>query len=84
MVQQDIDRWEAMGRNYTTAGMGGAAMGALLAGAGTMIQNRQRSRRRQIPPPRIPGHNVMPHPYHQWHPQAFGLGVQGMNAAPAA
>ena len=72
----DHERWDAMGRNYANNAMpSGAAMGALLAGAGTLAANRMGSRRREVPPPPPPR---MPHPY------GGGLGIHGAVAAPAA
>ena len=72
----DRERWDAMGRNYANDAMpGGAAIGALLAGAGTMAANRMGSRRREFPPPPPPR---MPHPH------GGGYGVPGAVAAPAA
>ena len=72
----DHERWDAMGRNYANNAMpGGAAIGALLAGAGTLMDRRMGSRRREIPPPPPPR---MPHPH------GGGYGVPGAVAAPAA
>ena len=73
MTQQDIDRWDAMGRNYVkNETVKGGAMGALLAGAGTYFLKGQGSRRRDPLPPYMP------------HPRVPGLGIAGAMAAPAA
>ncbi len=64
-------------------------MGAI-AGAALHAGSRGRRIPAQEPPippprhPRIPGENVMMHPYHDVHPGAHGWGVPGARTARAA
>ncbi len=73
----DGERWDAMGRNYSSGyGAEGALQGALLGAAGTMIARDKRFRGPEPAPPRIPPR--MPHPRIQ------GMGIHGGAAAAAA
>ena len=87
MVHQ-MNQWEATGRvkSWDQAFRGGI-MGAI-AGAALHAGSRGRRIPAREPPiprtPRIPGENVMPHPYADWHPAAAGMGIPGARTAPAA
>ena len=75
--QFDVERWEAMGRNYARSFVPeGMLHGALLGAAGTMLARDRRFRLPEQPPPRVPPR--MP------HPDGGGLGIHGHVAAPAA
>ncbi len=89
LMTQDVDKWEAMGRNRSfDQAVRGGVMGAI-AGAALHAGRRRRVPAREPPappppPPRLPGENVMMHPYHDVHPGAHGWGVPGARIARAA
>ena len=64
----DMDRWDAMGRNYVgNQTMNSALAGALLGGTAAYLRKRE-----EHDPHRMP------------HPRGLGLGIRGAVAAPAA
>ncbi len=74
-----MNRWEAMGRNYTeNETAGGALAGALVGGAAHYF-----SRRREEEPARGVARR-MPHPDARYGPIAEGIGIRGALGTPAA
>ncbi len=73
MTQLDMERWDAMGRNFSNEHMAtGAGIGAAIAAAGTLAARPRFSRRRLQGPPRLAA------------PGGRGVGAEVHGAARAA